>query len=101
MSVDLRIEVHSFCLHWEMKEHGSCVNLGKRFSKIYMRSVSFHFSMQTKKCTSILIFILKQQIIHKKSKNQCQFFRHMIIGIHWKIFAQFSYASLQAIAMTA
>ena len=30
MNIHLRIEVHFFCLHWEMKGHWSRVNLVKR-----------------------------------------------------------------------
>ena len=56
--------------------------------KIYMWPMPFHFPIQTWKCTSILLFILKGQITPKKvEKNQCQFFCHMTSGIHWKIFA--------------
>ena len=58
-----------FCLHWEMKDHESRVNLVKRFSKIYTRPVSFLFPNANKKCTSILIFMLKRQIKPKKSKK--------------------------------
>ena len=64
----LRIEVPFFCLHLEMKGHWSHVNLVKRFSKIYMRPVSFHFPMQIKS-TSILIFMLERQITPKKWKK--------------------------------
>ena len=74
----------------------------KQFSNIYMRPVSchfealhmiytwpvsFHFPMQTKKCTSIIIFMLKQQISLKSKKKSMSFFRYLTSGIHWKIFA--------------
>ena len=58
--------------HWS---HANLVNL--RFSKIYLWPVSFHFPMQTKKCTSILTFMLKWQITPKYLKTQCQVLVHL------------------------
>ena len=53
-----------FVLYLEMKGHGSRVNLVKR--EALHTPVSFHFPIQRKKCSSILIFMLKRQITHKK-----------------------------------
>ena len=57
------------------------------FHKIYTWPLSFHFPMQTKKCTSILIFMLTRWQNPKKSKNQYQFLRHVTGVFHWKIYA--------------
>ena len=98
----LRIEVPFFCLHWEMKGHRSHVNLVKHealpkdlhaIRMIYTVLVFFYFPMQTKKCTSILIFMLKRQITPKKSK------RSMPVSFIGKCLPQFSYASSQVNAM--
>ena len=97
--VHLRIKYTFFRLHWEMKGHWSLVNLAMRFLKIYARQISFHFPMQQKKGTSILIFMLKRWKTPKKSKNQCHFFRHVTSVFHWKNLPQSSYVSLQANAM--
>ena len=51
---------------------------------------------KTKRCTSILIFMLKRQITPKSRKNQCQIFGHLTGVFHWKIFATVSYASSQS-----
>ena len=44
--INIRIEVHFFLLHWEMKGHWSRVNLWEALHKIYMWPVFFHFPMQ-------------------------------------------------------
>ena len=64
----------------------------KRFSKIYTPLVFFffHFQIQTKKCTLILIFMLKGQIhVTPKSrkKNSMSIFGHVTGVVYWKIFA--------------
>ena len=50
-SINIRIELHFFRLHWEMERHWSRVNLVKRealLKDLHATSV-FHFPMQTKK----------------------------------------------------
>ena len=66
-----------------------------------MQPVSFHFPMQRKKCTSILIFMLKGPITPKKSKKKinADFSVMWTVAFIGKYLPQFSYASLQAIAM--
>ena len=46
----------------------------KRYSKIYTRSVSFISQCKWKKCTSILIFMLKRWKTPKKSKKSITIF---------------------------
>ena len=90
--IHLRIEIHFLCLHWEMKGHWSvtcksCEALRipfcssqrcpKCFSKIYTQPVSFHFPLQTNKCTSILIFMLKWQITPKNKKKSWSHDRYL------------------------
>ena len=64
--------------------------------KIYTRPVSFHFPMQTKKCTSILIFMLKRQITPKSQKINVYFFVKWPVSFIGKYLPRFSYASSQA-----
>ena len=63
-----RIEVHFFVCIGKWKDIGHVLILwsAKRFSKICTPPVSFHFPMQTKKCTIIHIFMLKQWKTPKK-----------------------------------
>ena len=61
--IHLRIEVHFFRLHWEMKGHWSCVNLVKRealLKDLHVTSVLSFPNADEQKCTSILIFMLKR-----------------------------------------
>ena len=85
-----RIEVHFFCLHWEMKGHRSHVNLVKHEAllRIYTRPVSLYFPMQTKKVYFNPYSYAKVTINPYKSKKQCQFFRRVTNVFHWKIFAR-------------
>ena len=70
----LRIEVHFFCLHREMKGHWSCVNLVK--CNVNKKKVYFN------------PYIYAEVTNNPKSrKNQCQFFGHVTGVFHWKIFA--------------
>ena len=97
----LRIEVH-FVLFALGNERTLVTCKSSRFSKIYTRPVSFHFPMQTKKCSSILKFMLEWQITPKNKKNQCQFFSEpgrmsgKLIGHMTSVFRWISYASSQA-----
>ena len=54
------------CLHLEMEGHWSCVNLVKRFTH---EPCPFISQCKTKKCSLILIFMLKRQITPKKLKK--------------------------------
>ena len=55
----LRIEVHFFCLHWEMKYTSLRSDL--RFTRFTRDRCPFISQCKQKICTSILIFMLKQQ----------------------------------------
>ena len=66
-----------------MKRQGSRVNLVKR-------------EVQTRKCTSILIFMIKRQKTPKKAKKSLTFFFRHVTSAY---LPQFSSASLQASVM--
>ena len=48
-SINIRILVHFFCLHWEMKSHLARENLWEARNKINTRPVPFYLPMRTKK----------------------------------------------------
>ena len=59
-----------------------------KLCKMQKDQCPFISQCKKKKCTSILKFMLKRQIIPKSGKkNQCQFFDHVTGVFHWKIFA--------------
>ena len=84
------IEVHFFRLHWEMKGHWLSVNFVKRealLKDLHTTSVLSFPNANDQKCTSILICMLKRLKTLKSRNNQFQFFRHVTVVYHWKIFA--------------
>ena len=52
ISFQLRIEVHFFRFHWEIKCKDSTVNLVKHLSMIYMWHIAFYFMIKMKKANS-------------------------------------------------
>ena len=90
LTIYLWIEVHIFCIDWEIKWHGSRVNFVKRealLTNLHVNSCHFISQSIQKMCTSIHIFMLKRRITPKKSKKSRLIFRHVTRVIHWKIFA--------------
>ena len=75
--IKIRIEVHFFSLHWEMKGHWSRVNLVKRFARLTPDQCPFISQCKEKKCTSILnwsIYTLSNLYLSDWShsiKDQC------------------------------
>ena len=70
----LRIDVHFFCLHWEMTGHWSSVNLVMRkalLRDLHTNSVLSFPNANEQMCTSILIFMLKS---HVTSVFHCKIF---------------------------
>ena len=95
----LRIGVHCFCLHWEMKGHWSRVNLVKCAALLKELHTTTAFISQLKKKVYFNPYIYAKATNNpNKLKNQCQLFCHVTGVFHWKIFATIFFCFIAHVA---
>ena len=85
----LRIEVHFFCLHWEMKGYGSLVNLVKRevlLKDLHGISV-LSFPNANKRELYFNTYIYSKWEITPKIEKLMSIFGHVTGVFHWKTYA--------------